>query len=240
MKPKAATRGKTLRQQTHQYILEHQADFRNLWTKDPNWTTTTEDGVIPIPDNWDDWLKALLRPGRRLCQHTLRAAACRLGVRVVVVRGGGSGLWEEPIAVGSPKHLTEPIVVSLRDERYRLIRAKPGFICLKSGLKHCQSAICLRRLLCVVEVARRPVDRLRMRGCPQSLIRPPRVELSLLTGCRRHRRSLGVPNLGCLLLLRLEASTVNVTSPQMCRLRPAANDCAGSQKTSHWCLRVKV
>ena len=71
-------------------------------------------------------MKALLRPGRWLCQHTLRAAALRLGARIVVVRGGKEDGWEKPIAVGECRNLREPIVLSLRNDHYQVLRAKPG------------------------------------------------------------------------------------------------------------------
>ncbi len=52
-------------------------------TVDPNWTEETEDGLVP--QDWEQWLSALLRPGRWICQYSLRAAAARLGTKVIMI-----------------------------------------------------------------------------------------------------------------------------------------------------------
>ena len=124
-KKKMVTRGKTLRQQAHQYITEHEDDFKHAWCVDPSWTQETEGGSVAT--HWKEWLEHVLRPKRWICQYTVRALASRLGAKIVIVQGGGGQAWERPIAVGAPEHLTEPIVVSLREHHYRLIRAAPGY-----------------------------------------------------------------------------------------------------------------
>eukprot|EP00435_Cladocopium_sp_Y103_P050954 s1078_g15.t1 len=142
VKRKMVTRGKTLRQQAHQYITEHEDDFKNVWCVDETWTEQTEGGTVAT--HWKEWLEQVTRPKRWICQYTVRALASRLGAKIVIVRGGGGRAWERPIAVGTPEHLAEPIVVSLREHHYRVIRAAPGY--QMSGLKRFPVAIQVLRL----------------------------------------------------------------------------------------------
>ena len=106
---KAASRGKTLRQQVHQRITEHKNEASDGWILDPRATETTEGGSLPT--DFDTWHDNILRPNRWVCQYTLRAAARRLGVRIVVVRHDGS-TWEEPLAVGRAGRSSSPLVLA--------------------------------------------------------------------------------------------------------------------------------
>ena len=118
---KAAARGKTLRQQVHQWIAEHKQEASDGWILDPRATETTEGGSLPT--DFDTWHDNILRPNRWICQFTLRAAARRLGVRIVVVRHNGTS-WEEPLAVGKAGRATQPLVLALRDDHYTVLVPK--------------------------------------------------------------------------------------------------------------------
>ncbi|CAE7425932.1 unnamed protein product, partial [Symbiodinium microadriaticum] len=119
---KAAARGKTLRQQVHQWIAEHKQEASDGWILDPRATETTEGGSLPT--DFDTWHDNILRPNRWICQFTLRAAARRLGVRIVVVRHNGTS-WEEPLAVGKAGRATQPLVLALRDDHYTVLVEQP-------------------------------------------------------------------------------------------------------------------
>ena len=118
---KAASRGKTLRQQVHQWITEHKNEASDGWILDPRATETTEGGSLPT--DFDTWHDNILRPNRWICQYTLRAAARRLGVRIVVVRHDGS-TWEEPLAVERAGRSSSPLVLALRDNHYTVLVPK--------------------------------------------------------------------------------------------------------------------
>ena len=118
---KAAAREKTLRQQVHQWIAEHKQEASDGWVLDPRATETTEGGSLPT--DFDTWHDNILRPNRWICQFTLRAAARRLGVRIVVVRHNGTS-WEEPLAVGKAGRATQPLVLALRDDHYTVLVPK--------------------------------------------------------------------------------------------------------------------
>ena len=133
---KAASRGKPLRQQVHQRITEHKNEASDGWILDPRATETTEGGSLPT--DFDTWHDNILRPNRWICQYTLRAAAWRLGVRIVVVRHDGS-TWEEPLAVERAGRSSSPLVLALRDNHYTVLvpkarRELPGWVdCVPQG-----------------------------------------------------------------------------------------------------------
>ena len=81
-----------------------------------------EDGEVP--QHWDSWVNALKRPKRWICGLSLRAAADRLKVQVIIVKKV-DGNWGTPMAVGAmPKKGETPVVLAFHDEHYTLLMPK--------------------------------------------------------------------------------------------------------------------
>ena len=76
-------------------------------------TFEREDGDIPLC--WSSWLAAIRRHKRWICGLTLKAAATRLGVQVIVVLRAADGSWGNPIVIGEckKKKKESPIILGL-------------------------------------------------------------------------------------------------------------------------------
>ena len=64
-KTHSVTMGKTLRQQIKAHIEKHRSDYEPFFAVMDTWTTVTEGG--DVPQNFEDWLKSLLRETRWIC-----------------------------------------------------------------------------------------------------------------------------------------------------------------------------
>jgi hypothetical protein len=76
-----------------------------------NTTVEKEDGAIPT--DWASWLQAIRRHKRWICGLTIKAAATRLGVKIIVVIKQPDGSWGLPMAFGSTKKKEIPILMGL-------------------------------------------------------------------------------------------------------------------------------
>lgn len=95
--PKARSMGITLRTQVAHHLNKHAADYRPLWQVDDKTTEKMEGG--PVASDWTSWVESVKRPPRWVCGLTLKAAARRLGLRVIVVQRPGDS-WSFPTAFG--------------------------------------------------------------------------------------------------------------------------------------------
>ena len=113
----AIVMGRTLRQQVKQHIDKHTADYEAAWAADDRWTVVTEGGQIP--KTYEEWKNALLRDKRWICQHTLRAAANRLGLHVTVLIDNGDN--SAVIQTRSSNERAPTVVLHLKDQRYTTV-----------------------------------------------------------------------------------------------------------------------
>lgn len=109
---KKAAMGATLRVQVGQHITKHESTYKPFWSPDvSNTTVEKEDGAIPT--DWASWLQAIRRHKRWICGLTIKAAATRLGVKIIVVIKQPDGSWGLPMAFGSTKKKEIPILMGL-------------------------------------------------------------------------------------------------------------------------------
>ena len=117
LRPKCGSVGATLRVQVAQHIAKHAKDYRPMWSPDFGDRGTTiekEDG--DIPSSWESWLNAIRRHKRWICGLTIKAAATRLGIQLIVVLKTSDGGWGTPMAFGVCQKKESPVVIGL-DEK---------------------------------------------------------------------------------------------------------------------------
>jgi hypothetical protein len=108
--------GATLRVQVATHIIKHEKDYKPMFSPDVSATTVErEDGDIPTC--WSSWLSAIRRHKRWICGLTIKAAAARLGVQVIVVLRAKDGSWGNPMAIGEPKKKKKetPVILGLNE-----------------------------------------------------------------------------------------------------------------------------
>ena len=121
---KKAAMGATLRFQVGQHISKNEATYKPLWSPDvSNTTVEKEDGVIPT--DWSSWLLAIRRHKRWICGLTIKAAATRLGIKIIVVLKQEDQSWGLPMAFGSTKKKEHPIVIGLDEKEGHYILLVP-------------------------------------------------------------------------------------------------------------------
>lgn len=81
-----------------------------------------EDGEVP--QRWDSWVNALKRPKRWICGLSLRAAADRLKVQVIIVKKGGCELGGTYGRRAMPKKGETLGFLAFHDEHYTLLMPK--------------------------------------------------------------------------------------------------------------------
>lgn len=92
LEPKKATMGATLRVQVATHIAKSEKDCKPLLSADvSNASVAREDGDIPT--TWESWLHAILRHRRWIRGLTIKAAATRLGIKIIVVWKAQDGSW---------------------------------------------------------------------------------------------------------------------------------------------------
>ena len=123
---KCAVMGATLRVQVAMHVAndKHVREYRPFWTADTSHTSVEkEDG--PIPLTWESWLVAIRRPKRWLCGLTIKAAATRLGVKIIVVLKQPDQSWGMPVAFGNCKKKEQPVVIGLDEQAGHYILLVP-------------------------------------------------------------------------------------------------------------------
>ena len=112
VKNKCGVMGTTLRVQVSQHIGKNAADYKPLWSPDVSGTSTEkEDGEVPT--DWNSWLLAIRRHKRWICGLTIKGAATRLGIKIIVVLKQKDGSWGLPMAFGVTRKKENPIVIGL-------------------------------------------------------------------------------------------------------------------------------
>ena len=105
LKPSFATMAATLRAQIAEHVSKHAASYKGFFAVNTGSNETKDDG--PVPQDWDAFVASLTRPRRWIRGLSLRAAATRLGVRLIVVReialvNGAILLFWESATKGKP------------------------------------------------------------------------------------------------------------------------------------------
>ena len=114
--PARAAMGATLRVQVATHIIKHEKDYKPMFSPDVS-AATVERGDGDIPTCWSSWLTAICRHKRWICGLTIKAAAARLGVQVIVVLRAKDG-WGNPMAIGEPKKKKKketPVILGLNE-----------------------------------------------------------------------------------------------------------------------------
>ena len=104
--------------------LKMQGKYKPFWTPD----LSKEDGDIPT--TWEAWMAAIRRPRRWICGLTIKAAATRLGVKVIVVLKSDDGSWGSPSAFGNvnKKKKEMPVVVGLDESAGHYVLLVPDSV----------------------------------------------------------------------------------------------------------------
>eukprot|EP00435_Cladocopium_sp_Y103_P028297 s1481_g7.t1 len=124
VKEKCAVMGATLRVQVSMHIAKHVKEYKPLWAPDTSRTTVEkEDGSIP--SDWDSWLVSIRRPKRWICGLTIKAAATRLGIKIIVVLKQPDQSWGMPVAFGTSKKKESPVVIGLDEQAGHYILLVP-------------------------------------------------------------------------------------------------------------------
>eukprot|EP00434_Breviolum_minutum_P046431 symbB.v1.2.041996.t1/scaffold9000.1/size4460/1 len=121
VRDKCSVMGATLRVQVAMHVGKHVGVYKPLWSADTS--EEKEDGSIPL--DWDSWLVAIRRPKRWLCGLTIKAAATRLGIKVIVVLKQADQSWGMPVAFGSSKKKEQPVVLGLDEKAGHCILLVP-------------------------------------------------------------------------------------------------------------------
>ena len=116
------TRARTVRFDIHKHLSSPTYSYRDWFEVDPRATEKTEAGSVPT--TWESYLEATLRESRWIDGLSLKAAAKRYGIFIVVVPlGVNKG---DPVCFGEPKAAKDPVVLLWRNCHYTLARLRPG------------------------------------------------------------------------------------------------------------------
>ena len=121
MKAQLSARALTIRNDLFKHLRndKHIAEYQS-WFDAPALAGTSEQEDGAVPQNWEEWTQATLRPGRWIDGLSLLAAAKRYGICILVVPCSGD-VKDRPMRFGDWRSGKDPVVLLLRKGHYQLV-----------------------------------------------------------------------------------------------------------------------